>query len=162
MNIFGFGKSKSTGTPPAQSLYSQTGLEYRPALAGHPVLRIDWFRRIQWPKAEGLDEFKAIQYEKIIKDFGDRVTGNSKWFSVCDVDKVMDFFGIKFNESTKEIYEKLRCLHCVHYENIPPNIVERIPDMVNAIFTEGDSLTTVEGEVVREEPKLIKSEQVAK
>lgn len=158
MKIFGFGASKSNGTPPDQSLYSQTGLEYRPALAGHPALRIDWFRRIQWPKAEGLDEFKAIRYEKIIKDFCDRVTGTSKWFDICTVDEAMGFNGVKLNSLTKEIYDKLRCLHCVHYENIPPHIVEQIPDMLNAIFTEGDSLTTLEGEVILEEPKLIRNE----
>lgn len=155
MNIFGFGKRRTDKSTPAQPLHSQTGIAYRPALAGHPGLQVDWFRRIQWPDPGVLDEFKAIQYEKIIKDFCDRLTGQTKWFSICDVDKVMEFFGLELNPSTKAIYSKLRCLHCVHYENIPPHIVEQMPEMINAIFTEGDSLTTVEGEVIREEPKRL-------
>jgi hypothetical protein len=51
-----------------------------------------------------------------------------KWFSICEVDSLCDLAGRPRNTPA---YKMLRALHCVHYANMPQELLEQIPQLVN-------------------------------
>jgi len=57
----------------------------------------------------------------------------NKHFSICKVDEVMDLTG-KGRRNSK-IYKQLNALHCVNYEDMPAELKNQIPYMVNELLT---------------------------
>lgn len=58
---------------------------------------------------------------------------NEKHFSICKLDEVMTMLG-KGRRNSK-IYQQLSALHCVHYEDMPDELRNQIPFMVNELLT---------------------------
>jgi len=54
-------------------------------------------------------------------------------FSICKLNDVMDLLG-KGRRNSK-IYKQLHTLHCVHYEDMPDDLKNQIPYMVNELLT---------------------------
>ncbi len=106
----------------------------------------DFTRAIVWPPRDGLSGFQQIKYDKILKDFIEKVR-KREYFDVCPIHQLEEMGCFKMTPETKKIHEDLRCLHCVYYVNIPPDIIEQIPAMLTAIFTGGESLRDITNEV---------------
>lgn len=56
-----------------------------------------------------------------------------KHFSVCTLDKVMDLLG-KGSRNSKA-YKQLAALHCVDYSEMPLELKNQIPYMINELLT---------------------------
>lgn len=108
---------------------------------------------IIWPPCHMLDGFAQVQYDKLVNDIVKNVAARAH-FSICPVRELRDLGCYTLTPETEVIFEQLRHLHCVNYENIPPDIIEQMPAMLSAIFTEGRSIRDITGDVIREKPLL--------
>lgn len=54
-------------------------------------------------------------------------------FSICKLNDVMDLLG-KGRKNSK-LYKQLHALHCVHYSDMPDELKNQIPFMVNELLT---------------------------
>jgi hypothetical protein len=89
-----------------------------------------------------LNGFQLINYDKQLQEFCEWL-GDRKKFNICPVRELCDLTNRRFTRQTKEFYDNLHLLHCVAFENIPPEVIAEIPMMLSAIFTEGRSLKDV-------------------
>lgn len=64
-----------------------------------------------------------VALEKVIK---------STYLDICTVNKVIDLLGAR---RSGEAYKILSTLHCVHYDDMPVTLRERIPLLINEILT---------------------------
>lgn len=54
----------------------------------------------------------------------------SSFFSICDVDKLLSINRENLCLETREVYDYLRALHCVHYRDMPRELVKALPELV--------------------------------
>jgi len=59
------------------------------------------------------------------------------FFSICKLNTVMDLLG-KGHRNSK-VYKQLYALHCVHYADMPDDLKNQIPYMVNELLTNNPS-----------------------
>lgn len=53
---------------------------------------------------------------------------SGRFFSICVIQDLMKLVGAT---PQSEAYRLLRALHCVHYEDMRPELIERLPHLVN-------------------------------
>jgi len=58
------------------------------------------------------------------------VEGNS--FSICTIDTIAEMLDVKPDRDT---YQVLRTLHCVHYNQMPPELLEKLPELIHKALT---------------------------
>lgn len=56
----------------------------------------------------------------------------AKWFDICTVDTVLGAIQVSRDS---EAYRLLRALHCIHYDKMPKELLERLPYLVNEALT---------------------------
>ena len=80
------------------------------------------------------DKWKQQAYKKALIDFLENY--RKGWFSVCVVHAVADAFEVDYYDSyrLKEIHKKLGLIHCVHWKNMDPEIMEELPSLLNEFF----------------------------
>lgn len=54
-------------------------------------------------------------------------TLRSSYFDICAVDKVAKLLDVN---PRGEAYDMLHALHCIHYDKMPPQLCEAIPDLI--------------------------------
>lgn len=59
------------------------------------------------------------------------------WFSLCTVTEAISLFGVHMTPYTSKHVERLRLLHCVHWNQMPQAVFDSIPEMITEIFLEG-------------------------
>lgn len=95
---------------------------------------------IQSANASGDPLLKAtanIPWEKFCAMF-DKSDG---WFSICELDQLMEFYKVRFTHKTKQVYERVRMLHCKHWDTFDKELLEAFPDYINFILSEGTHVT---------------------
>jgi len=60
------------------------------------------------------------------------------WFSVCIPSDAVEQFNVAQNGAARMAYEKLRVLHCVHFDQMNPKLYAQIPALMTCMFTGGD------------------------
>lgn len=60
------------------------------------------------------------------------------WFSVCVPREAIKRFNIPQNYKSQLAMEKLRVLHCVHFDKMLPELYDQIPGLLTCIFTGGE------------------------
>lgn len=83
--------------------------------------RSDAARAALHPTADGADRRLVVQQAL------DRLF-SSRFFSICVIQDLMKLVGAA---PQSEAYRMLRALHCVHYEDMQPELIERLPHLVN-------------------------------
>lgn len=132
---------------PVVSAHEQFNLTYEPfKLPSNQVTNTEWFNRLVFPSSEGLDKYQLLEYQKSIIDFIDWV-GQYKSFSICRLDSILSASGLEVNDVTRDDYKALSNLHCIKFKNIPPDILEEIPLMINNVLSEGRFLKHVSPQV---------------
>jgi hypothetical protein len=53
-------------------------------------------------------------------------------FSICTIDRIADMMGIKPNH---EAYSILRTLHCVNYNQMPADLLEKLPELICSVLS---------------------------
>lgn len=69
-----------------------------------------------------------------------------KYFSICDVDKACTLMG---RTGSGPAYDRLNALHCVHWGDIPDDIMRLIPVWLNEVLG-GPRLAAVDIPALRE------------
>lgn len=59
------------------------------------------------------------------------------WVDVTVVSDIVSTLSLCQTSQTMECTEQLRLIHCVDFRHLDPGLVERIPFMINHIFSEG-------------------------
>lgn len=59
------------------------------------------------------------------------------FFDVCTVDSCMKLMEVRMTSYTSKVYAKLRVIHCVHFQDMPEGVFDRLPNMISEIFLEG-------------------------
>lgn len=54
-------------------------------------------------------------------------------FSICEVDEVMGL--LRKGRRNSAVYKQLHALHCVHYADMPDELKNQIPHMINELLT---------------------------
>lgn len=133
---------------PVVSAHDQFNLTYEPyVLPSNLVTGTEWFNRLVFPSSEGLDKYELLKYQKSIIGFIDWIE-QYKSFTVCGLDSILSASGLKVNDVTRDDYKALSNLHCIKFKNIPPDILEEIPMMINNVLSEGRFLKDVSPEVI--------------
>lgn len=57
-----------------------------------------------------------------------------EYFSICQLDSVMD--ALSKGSKNHPSYKLLRSLHCVHYSDMPKELIEQLPTLVNEVLTD--------------------------
>ncbi len=58
------------------------------------------------------------------------------WFDICVVSECAKLLKVSlFN--TSHTMDRLRVIHCVHWDQMPVELREMIPEMISEVFTEG-------------------------
>lgn len=57
---------------------------------------------------------------------------NSRYFSICTLEKVIDLTNMGSRNS--DAYKKLTALHCVDYSDMPKELRDQIPIMINELL----------------------------
>lgn len=115
------------------------------------ILEDPALRHIQWPSCDHLDKWQTAKYLSVIKDFCKRFSSaeeSEPWFSVCIVHHLEELKCFKMNRQTEKVKRMLSGVHCWKLQNIPPDMLIHIPDMLNFIFSEG--MVDIMGEASRE------------
>ena len=55
----------------------------------------------------------------------------SDYFDICTIDRVTEMMGIK---PDREAYGILRTLHCVHYNQMPRQLLEGVPELIMRVL----------------------------
>lgn len=58
------------------------------------------------------------------------VEGN--YFDICTIDNVVKMLDVKPDRDT---YQVLHTLHCVHYNQMPPELLEKLPELIHKALT---------------------------
>lgn len=145
MELFGWKMERANKpeTKVKQPAHKDLGVQYRPLLSLHNPSHLDFFKRLVFPDPSKLDMFEKVGYEKQLVDLAESLLTPGR-FSICFINEMEKLFNLKFTETTYQFYKQLQHLHCVKFENIPPEILEQIPMMMSAIMTEGQSLKDVQ------------------
>lgn len=56
---------------------------------------------------------------------------DQSYFSVCTIDRITEMMGIK---PDREAYQILRTLHCVDYNQMPPALLQALPDLIMRVM----------------------------
>lgn len=132
--------------PPNESVataHEQLGISYEAyRLQSTSVTRTEWFNRLVFPSSEGLNKYELLRYQSSVIKFIEWLE-EYKSFDVTGLNAILDASKIKVADPVKDLYEALRCLHCVKFKNIPPDILEEMPMMINAVFSEGRTLNDI-------------------
>lgn len=108
---------------------------------------------VNWPQSDATDPWVVFAQKKAIKAFLEKFKTDrysSGWFSICEVDTIMKVFGISMRRQDSPAYEKLRLLHCVHFDEMDPVLYVQIPALMNEVFG-----TTVQEEPSEEEVEVM-------
>lgn len=57
----------------------------------------------------------------------------NKHFSICKLNEVMEL--LKKGRSNSKVYKQLHALHCVDYADMPDELKNQIPHMINELLT---------------------------
>lgn len=52
-------------------------------------------------------------------------------FSICTLDNIIKMTGVK---PDPEAYKRLHVLHCVHFNAMPPTVIEALPDLIRRVL----------------------------
>lgn len=128
---------------PVVSAHEQFNLTYEPfKLPSNQVTSTEWFHRLVFPSSEELDKYELLEYQKSIIEFIDWIE-RYKSFSICRLDSILSASDLKVNDATRDDYKVLSNLHCIKFKNIPPDILEEIPLLINNVLSEGRFLKDV-------------------
>jgi hypothetical protein len=58
------------------------------------------------------------------------VEGN--YFDICTIDNIVKMLDVKPDRDT---YQILHTLHCVHYNQMPAALLERLPELIHTVLT---------------------------
>jgi hypothetical protein len=58
------------------------------------------------------------------------VEGSS--FSICTIDSIVEMLDVKPDRDT---YQVLRTLHCVSYNQMPTELLEKLPELIHKVLT---------------------------
>ena len=61
---------------------------------------------------------------------------NSSRFSICDIQKVMELTGLGNRKSLA--YKKLSALHCIDYAEMPQELRDELPNIINELLTKDE------------------------
>lgn len=53
------------------------------------------------------------------------------WFDVCTIDNIVKMRGC---HPDPEAYKRLHLLHCVHWNTMPPAVLEALPDLIQRVI----------------------------
>ena len=56
---------------------------------------------------------------------------DQSYFSICAVDNIIEMMGIK---PERETYLILKTLHCVHYNQMPADLLQALPEMIMRVM----------------------------
>ena len=122
---------------PVVSAHEQFNLTYEPfKLPSNLVTGTEWFNRLVFPSSGGLDKYELLKYQKSIIEFIDWIE-RYKSFSICRLDSILSASDLEVNDVTRDDYKALSNLHCIKFKNMPPDILEEIPLMINNVLSEG-------------------------
>lgn len=96
------------------------------------IVRSDFIKNITFPDPQRLDEFRTIAYDKLLADF--IKSTKMGHFNICFLRETISLFGGKVHYTVEETFDNLRMLHCVDYKNIPPDILQTLPEMITEVF----------------------------
>lgn len=54
------------------------------------------------------------------------------YFDICTIDKIVRMLEVK---PDRGVYEVLSTLHCVHYNQMPAELLERLPELIHKVLT---------------------------
>lgn len=57
---------------------------------------------------------------------------SGSYFDICTIDNVVKMMGLK---PDREAYQILRTLHCVHYNQMPRELIEELPMLIHRVLT---------------------------
>lgn len=145
MSLFSWHRAK-----PEPDISSELGVsQYTPLLNEYAsVVSTSFFKRLIFPPPLRTDAFGKLQYEKQIVEFAKHVAEHP-WVDVClarDMRKICGL-GEPKDAYAIEAMDKLACMHCVKYKNIPPEILQELPDIYNAAMNTG-TIKDVDAEVL--------------
>lgn len=55
---------------------------------------------------------------------------SQSYFSICSIDKIVEMLGVK---PDREAYAILSALHCVDYNQMPPELFQELPNLIARI-----------------------------
>lgn len=53
------------------------------------------------------------------------------YFDICTIDKIIKALELV---PARRLYEELHLLHCVHYDQMPPAMLEQLPEKIMAVL----------------------------
>lgn len=97
--------------------------------------RIPDISALRPPVLRTQDPWEATKYKTAIVDF---ITAyRNGYFDVCVLNKTLEAFGLTYVDKTRrmeDIHEKLRIIHCKHFNKLDVEIIDQIIPMVNEFF----------------------------
>lgn len=116
--------------------------------AGHPLQR---FKLLPPPSEDDLWRLQA--YKKLMQDFFKMWEDRNGWFDVCTVGDYIDFYqGDLSRARSSDEYEKLRLIHCVHWNEMHPDIAAEVPTLFNIVL---EKAGLIEREINHESETLL-------
>lgn len=88
-------------------------------------------RKISFPVVQG-DPWRETMMLKIVDELNDAF--KSGWVSVCPLHDFEKQFDLFHTPRSKEAYEKIRALHCIHFDKIHPEILKELPGLYSEVF----------------------------
>lgn len=94
------------------------------------------FFGIQWPLADGLDDWKVMALN-VLKDDSRLQIGTRNCFDIRVVDAYIERAGITLNRATQHSYNSLKSVSGVDFDLIPEGIYQRMPCWFEHVISAG-------------------------
>lgn len=147
-------EEKASGNQLGKGAHQDLGVNYVPLMKTINPNRFNYWHRLTFPDPSKLTPFEKVAYDHQLVKIAESLQERGS-FSICPVTELSDLCNLKYTQETFYFRKQLQHLHCVKYANIPPDVLEQIPMMMSAIFTEGASLKDINHRSA--EPQLLLS-----
>jgi hypothetical protein len=123
--------SQLFGAMKAQSVPGRPGVREIKTMKRHRITD-----QIIFPEPLNTDDVWSVQQLTNLVDKVEKMFTQG-WIDICEVDSAVRNFKLRLTGPSKQAYEKLRILHCVHFDKYLPGIYDQIPSLMTCVFTEG-------------------------
>lgn len=151
MNIFGIHLSRAKADEDSDGRRVLSKRSDNPLFGGYTGIPNEVYRNktiyakvldnIRLPDPGSLleDPWKQVEFNRLMKKFIDMLEG--KYFCVSSLGDLKEFYDGKRVYDTwrnLEAYKKLNSIHCVHYSDMPKDVIKDIVPFINEVLNHGN------------------------
>lgn len=93
---------------------------------------------IVFPYIDLSNPMNATLFKQALYEMEHRFTGVYGRIDICSIRDIVNLAGINLWGEAAAAYRWLEKLHCVAFENMPPEVARQVPHRINMVFSGGD------------------------